>query len=88
MEISNTVCTGNDTYLVEFLNSTNKRYITEYNNLKEPLRKLKDGLFLKDIYRFNNSKLKFERVPKSSYKTLFGWCTESMEILKDAKIIK
>lgn len=88
MDIKNTINTQTDTYLVIFENSMSNRFIVKYDHLAEPLKQLDNGLYLGDIYRFNNTKLKFERVPKSKYKTLFSWDTESMELLRKHKIIK
>ena len=74
--------TATDTYFVKFQNKSNGGFICTYSDIQEVLRKTKEGLFLSDIYRFNTAKLKFERVPKSKYNSVFGWNTEAMEFLK------
>lgn len=56
--------------------------------MHEPLKKLNKGFYLKDIFRFNNSKKKFERLPKNQYKTHFQFNTEAMVILENLKLIK
>lgn len=76
-----TIDTATDTYLVEFQNKSNGGLICNYTNLAEALKPLKESRILKDIFRYNESKRKFERVPKNKYNTLFGWNTEAMEIL-------
>lgn len=73
--------TATDTYLVEFQNKSNGGIICTYSDMAEALRPLTYGRILKDIYRYNESKRKFERVPKNKYNTLFGWNTEAMEFL-------
>ena len=73
--------TAVDTYLVEFQNKSNGGLICNYTNLAEALKPLKEGRILKDIFRYNEAKRKFERVPKNKYNTLFGWNTEVIEIL-------
>lgn len=76
-----TIDTATDTYLVEYANKSNGGIICTYSDMVEALRPLTDGITLKDIYRYNESKRKFERVPKNKYNTLFGWNTEAMEFL-------
>ncbi|MDR6548478.1 hypothetical protein J2810_004568 [Chryseobacterium rhizosphaerae] len=82
------VNSANDTYLVKFKNSASKQFICEYDEIQEVLKLLNDKYLLDDIYRFNPSKLKFERVPANKYKLLFGWNTEAMEILKKHNHVK
>ena len=83
-----TLTTYNDLFLVEFLNSANVSEITTIEYINEPLKKLNNGFYLKDIYRFNNSKKKFERLPKTQYKTHFQFNTEAMIILEKFNFIK
>ena len=83
-----TLTTYNDLFLVEFLNSANVSEITTIEYIHEPLKKLNNGFYLKDIYRFNNSKKKFERLPKNQYKTHFQFNTEAMIILEKFNLIK
>ena len=83
-----TLTTYNDLFLVEFLNSANVSEITTIEYINEPLKKLNNGFYLKDIYRFNNSKKKFKRLPKNQYKTLFQFNTEAMVILEKFNLIK
>lgn len=73
--------TASDTYMVEFQNKSNGGLICNYTNLAEALKPIKEGRILKDIFRYNESKRKFERVPKNKYNTLFGLNTEAMEFL-------
>ena len=77
-----------DLFLVEFQNSANVSEITTIEHINEPLKKLNNGFYLKDIYRFNNSKKKFERLPKNQYKTHFQFNTEAMVILENFNLIK
>lgn len=88
MKITGTINTGLDTYLVEFQNSVSEKFICQWDNIQEPLKQLNDNYYLKDIYRFNNYKMKFERVPKNKYKLLFSINTEVMEILIKYNIVK
>ena len=83
-----TLTTYTDLFLVEFLNSANVSEITTIEHINEPLKKLKNGFYLKDIYRFNNSKKKFEILPKNQYKTHFQFNTEALVILENLNIIK
>ena len=86
--IMTTLTTYSDLFLVEFLNSANVSEITTIEHINEPLKKLNNGFYLKDIYRFNNSKKKFERLPKNQYKTHFQFNTEAMVILENFNLIK
>ena len=83
-----TLTTYNDLFLVEFLNSANVSEITTIEHIHEPLKKLNQGFYLKDIFRFNNTKKKFERLPKNQYKTHFQFNTEAMIILEKFNLIK
>ena len=83
-----TLTTYTDLFLVEFQNSANVSEITTIEHINEPLKKLKNGFYLKDIYRFNNSKKKFERLPKNKYNMFFGWNTEAIQILEKFNLIK
>ena len=83
-----TLTTYADLFLVEFLNSANVSEITTIEHINEPLKKLNNGFYLKDIYRFNNSKKKFERLPKNKYNMFFGWNTEAVQILEKFNLIK
>ena len=80
--------TASDTYMVEFQNKSNGGLICTYTNLAEALKPIKEGRILKDIYRFNNSKKKFERVPKNKYNMFFGWNTEAIQILEKFNLVK
>ena len=84
----NTLTTYADLFLVEFQNSANVSEITTIEHIHEPLKKLNKGFYLKDIFRFNNTKKKFERLPKNKYNMFFGWNTEAMVILENLNIIK
>ena len=83
-----TLSTFSDLFLVEFLNSANISEITTIEHINEPLKKLNKGFCLKDIYRFNNSKKKFERLPKNQYKTHFQCNTEALVILENLNLVK
>ena len=83
-----TLTTYADLFLVEFLNSANVSEITTIEHMHEPLKKLNKGFYLKDIFRFNNTKKKFERLPKNQYKTHFQFNTEAMVILENLNLIK
>ena len=83
-----TLTTYTDLFLVEFLNSANVSEITTIEHINEPLKKLNQGFYLKDIFRFNNSKKKFERLPKNQYKMHFQFNTEAMVILENFNLIK
>ena len=83
-----TLSTYSDLFLVEFQNSANVSEIATIEHINEPLKKLNKGFYLKDIYRFNNSKKKFERLPKNQYKTYFQFNTEAMVILENFNLIK
>ena len=83
-----TLTTYADLFLVEFQNSANVSEITTIEHINEPLKKLNNGFYLKDIYRFNNSKKKFDRLPKNQYKTHFQFNTEAMVILENFYLIK
>ena len=83
-----TLSTYNDLFLVEFLNYANVSEITTIEHIHEPLKKLNQGFSLKNIFRFNNTKKKFERLPKNQYKTLFQFNTEAMVILEKFNLIK
>jgi hypothetical protein len=83
-----TLSTYADLFLVEFKNSANISEITTIEHIHEPLKKLNNGFYLKDIYRFNNSKKKFEILPKNKYNMFFGWNTEAMVILENLNLIK
>ena len=83
-----TLTTYTDLFLVEFLNSANISEITTIEHINEPLKKLNNGFHLKDIYRFNNSKKKFDRLPKNKYNMFFGWNTEAVQILEKFNLIK
>lgn len=76
-----TIDTAIDTYLVEYANKANGGIICTYSDIAEALKPLTDGRILKDIFRYNEAKKKFERVPKNKYNTLFGWNTEAMQFL-------
>lgn len=73
--------TATDTYLIQFKNKANGGLICNYEDITEALKLLKQGYFLKDIFRYNQSKRKFERVPKNKYNSVFGWNTEAIEVL-------
>ena len=83
-----TLTTYNDLFLVEFLNSANVSEITTIEHIHEPLKKLNHGFSLKNIFRFNNTKKKFERLPKNQYKTHFQFNTEAMIVLEKFNLIK
>ena len=83
-----TLTTYTDLFLVEFLNSANVSEITTIEHMHEPLKKLNKGFYLKDIFRFNNTKKKFERLPKNQYNMFFGLNTEAILILENLKLIK
>ena len=83
-----TLKTYTDLFLVEFSNSANVSEITTIEHINEPLKKLNQGFYLKDIYRFNNGKKKFERLPKNQYKTHFQFNTGAMVILENLNLIK
>ena len=83
-----TLTTYTDLFLVEFLNSANLSEITTIEHIHEPLKKLNQGFYLKDIFRFNNTKKKFERLPRNQYKTHFQFNTEAMVILENFNLIK
>ena len=84
----NTLTTYADLFLVEFQNFANVSEITTIEHIHEPLKKLNKGFYLKDIFRFNNTKKKFERLPKNKYNMFFGWNTEAMVILENFYLIK
>ena len=83
-----TLTTYTDLFLVEFQNSANVSEITTIEHINEPLKKLNNGFYLKDIFRFNNSKKKFERLPKNQYKTHFQFNTEALLILENFNLTK
>lgn len=83
-----TLTTYNDLFLVEFLNSANVSDITTIEHMHEPLKKLNQGFYLKSIFRFNNTKKKFEKLPKNQYKTHFQFNTEALVILENFNLIK
>ena len=83
-----TLTTYNDLFLVEFLNSANVSEITTIEHIHEPLKKLNQGFYLKSIFRFNNTKKKFEKLPKNQYKTHFQFNTEALVILENFNLIK
>ena len=83
-----TLTTFSDLFLVEFLNSANVSEITTIEHINEPLKKLNKGFYLKDIFRFNNTKKKFERLPKNKYNMFFGWNTEAIQILEKFNLVK
>lgn len=85
---TNLIETAYDTYLIKFKNSINASVICKYTDLHEALNKLNNGYILADIFRFNELKLKFERVPKNKYNMLFGWNTEAIQILEKFNLIK
>ena len=85
---TNLIETAYDTYLIKFQNSGNGYVICNYKDLSEALNKLNNGYILADIFRFNESKLKFERVPKNKYNMLFGWNTEAIQILEKFNLVK
>ena len=80
--------TAYDTYLIRFKNSSNADLICTYTDIAEALKRLNNGYFLADIYRYNPAKVKFNRVPQNKYSLLFGWNTEAIEILNKFKLIK
>lgn len=80
--------TYTDLFLVEFQNSANVSEIATIEHINEPLKKLNQGFYLKDIYRFNNNKKKFERLPKNQYNMFFGWNTEAIQILENFNLVK
>ena len=80
--------TYTDLFLVEFQNSANVSEIATIEHIDEPLKKLNQGFYLKDIYRFNNTKKKFERLPKNQYKTHFQFNTEALVILENFNLTK
>ena len=83
-----TLSTYSDLFLVEFQNLANVSEITTIEHINEPLKKLNKGFYLKDIYRFNNSKKKFERLPKNKYNMFFGLNTEAIQILEKFNLVK
>ena len=83
-----TLTTYNDLFLVELLNSANVSEITTIEHIHEPLKKLNQGFYLKGIFRFNNTKKKFEKLPKNQYNMFFGWNTEAIQILEKFNLIK
>lgn len=83
-----TLTTYTDLFLVEFQNSANVSEITTIEHINEPLEKLNKGFYLKDIFRFNNTKKKFERLPKNQYKTHLQFNTEALVILENFNLIK
>lgn len=83
-----TLTTYSDLFLVEFLNSANVSEITTIEHIHEPLKKLNTGFYLKDIFRFNNTKKKFDRLPKNKYNMFFGWNTEAIQILENFNLVK
>lgn len=83
-----TLTTYTDLFLVEFLNSANVSEITTIEHINEPLKKINNGFYLKDIFRFNNTKKKFDRLPKNKYNMFFGWNTEAIQILEKFNLIK
>ena len=83
-----TLSTYADLFLVEFLNTANISEITTIEYINEPLKKLNNGFYLKDIYRFNNTKKKFEKLPKNKYNMFFGWNTEAIQILEKFNLVK
>ena len=83
-----TLSTYSDLFLVEFQNLANVSEITTIEHINEPLKKLNKGFYLKDIYRFNNNKKKFERLPKNQYNMFFGLNTEAIQILEKFNLIK
>ena len=85
---TNLIETAYDTYLIKFQNSSNASVICKYTDLSEALNKLNNGYILADIFRFNESKLKFERVPKNKYNMLFCWNTEVIQILEKFNLVK
>ena len=85
---TNLIETAYDTYLIKFQNSGNGNVICNYKDLSEALNKLNNGYILADIFRFNESKLKFERVPKNKYNMFFGWNTEAIQILEKFNLVK
>ena len=85
---TNLIETAYDTYLIKFQNSGNGNVICNYKDLSEALNKLNNGYILADIFRFNESKLKFERVPKNKYNLLFAWNTEVIQILEKFNLVK
>lgn len=85
---TNLIETAYDTYLIKFQNSSNANIICKYVDLADALNKLNKGYILADIFRFNDSKLKFERVPKNKYNMLFGWNTEVIQILEKFNLVK
>ena len=80
--------TYTDLFLVEFQNSANVSEITTIEHIHEPLIKLNQGFYLKNIFRFNSTKKKFEKLPKNQYKTHFQFNTEAMVILENLNLIK
>lgn len=80
--------TYTDLFLVGFQNSANVSEIATIEHINEPLKKLNQGFYLKDIYRFNNTKKKFERLPKNQYKTHFQFNTEALVILENFNLTK
>ena len=83
-----TLTTYSDLFLVEFLNPANFSEITTIEHINEPLKKLNKGFYLKNIYRFNNNKKKFEILPKNQYNMFFGLNTEAIQILEKFNLIK
>ena len=83
-----TLTTYNDLFLIEFLNSANVSDITTIEHAHEPLKKLNQGFYLKNIFRFSNTKKKFEKLPKNQYKTHFQFNTEALVILENFNLIK
>ena len=83
-----TLTTYKDLFLIEFLNSANVSEITTIEHINEPLIKLNQGFYLKNIFRFNNTKKKFERIPKKQYRPHFQVNTEAMVILENFNLIK
>ena len=85
---SNLIETAYDTDLIKFQNSSNANVICKYVDLADALNKLNEGFILADIFRFNDSKLKFERVPKNKYNMLFFFFSEVIQILEKFNLVK
>ena len=67
-----TLTTYTDLFLVEFLNSANVSEITTIEHVHEPLKKLNKGFYLKDIFRFNNTKKSLRDYLKTNIKRTFN----------------
>ena len=78
---NNILNTDNDLYLIQFQNSKKNQFICEWSEIQEPLKLIREGQILEDIFRYNPTERKFKRVPKKKYKLLFDMNTEAAILL-------